>query len=50
MHGRVVVDIPDATVAAAVGTLPFGLERFSGNLGVVDGARRSVYRSVDGQL
>ena len=50
VHGRVVVDIPDATVAAAVGTLPFGLERFSGHLGVVDGARRSVYRSVDGQL
>ena len=50
VHGRVVVDIPDATVAAAVGTLAFGLERFSGNLGVVDGARRSVYRSVDGQL
>ncbi|MGV3114079.1 ribonuclease HI [Corynebacterium freneyi] len=50
VHGRAVVDIPDATVAATVGTLPFGLERFSGHLGVVDGARRSIYRSVDGQL
>lgn len=50
VHGRVVVDIPDAAVAATVGTLPFGLERFSGHLGVVDGARRSIYRAVDGQL
>ncbi|KKO80755.1 hypothetical protein WU86_10455 [Corynebacterium xerosis] len=47
VHGRVVVDIPDVTVAAAVGTLPFGLERFSGHLGVVGASRRSVFQAVD---
>ena len=47
VHGRVVVDIPDVTVAAAVGTLPFGLERFSGHLGVVGASRRSVFQALD---
>lgn len=47
VHGRVVVDTPDVTVAAAVGTLPFGLERFSGHLGVVGASRRSVFQAVD---
>ena len=50
VHGRVVVDFPDATVAAAAGTLPFGLERFSGHLGVVGASRRSVFQAVDGGL
>lgn len=50
VHGRVVVDIPDVTVAAAVETLPFGLERFSGHLGVVSASRRSVFQAVDGGL
>ena len=50
VHGRVVVDFPDATVAAAAGTLPFGVERFSGHLGVVGASRRSVFQAVDGGL
>lgn len=47
VHGRVVVDIPDATVAAAIGQLPLGLEPFMGHLGVVSQARRNVFQSVD---
>ena len=50
VHGPVVVDIPDATVAAAIGQLPLGLEPFMGHLGVVSQARRNVFQSVGAGL